>query len=359
MEIERYRELAACLPGLVPDMGEAWERLAEIFEHQVFELYSRHEAHGEENFYIPYMMNDALECCLKFQNCSMTGRYLPEYPGEVSGELIREGNRNAVVVRQGEQVFTLWFEHLQLITNGYSYHQIGHFWVKGQEQWRQLVYMAGTIYDKYEYLGAGMLNPLEKELTALMEFAPFRFWSPIRESLEGSYEDTPRGMEYMKKLALEAGDRSFARLLCLYEKLSGSWTAKFVSARMNVPKREKLYRLIRQKIEEASSQYPARDYGETMNENICQRRKAVERFLKSRGFQGEYPFFWKKEIQILAAEEHPFTMLEEESFHFRIQFMVSTGKLPEGGVNSGFFKGRHREGRIEKSLDFLTENGAS
>lgn len=356
MTMEKYQNLLEYLPGLTPEMGEAWEKLAEIFQYQVFELYSEEEGEQQKNYYIPYMMNDALECYLKFDNCRMTGSYLPGFQGEVHGELAGEGGRRALVVHQGDQVFTLWFEKLEMILKRYPYHEIGHFWVKGQEQWRQLVYMAGTIYDKYEYLGEQMLNEEERELTALMEFAPFRYWSPVKESLEGIYTDTERGAEYMKKLALEAKDRSFAGLISLYRKMPHPWLGRILAIRMNAPKRERLYRIIREKICEASRLYPPRDYGSKINQKISCRRSEVSRILRSKGFSGEYPLFRKKGMQVLAAEEHPFTILEAENFQFRIQFMVSTGKLSDKGINSGFFKGRNRMGRIEKNLDFLEEN---
>ena len=38
LQEERYKELSAYLPGLQPDMPAQYQKLAEIFQHQVFEL---------------------------------------------------------------------------------------------------------------------------------------------------------------------------------------------------------------------------------------------------------------------------------------------------------------------------------
>ena len=123
----------------------------------------------------------------------------------------------------------------------YQYHQIGHFWVKGQEQWRQLAYMIGTIYDKYEYPGEKVLSRKEKELLRLMEFAPFREWSPINESLEDRYPATYEGIERMMALSKEAGDNSYARLLRICRKHPSKRIEHFLSRRLLSHKREKLY----------------------------------------------------------------------------------------------------------------------
>ena len=74
--IERYEELRGYLPGLQKDMPECYGKLAEIFEHQVFELHLGEERGRKTDFYIPYMMNDALECYLVLRDAWMTGDYL-------------------------------------------------------------------------------------------------------------------------------------------------------------------------------------------------------------------------------------------------------------------------------------------
>ena len=48
--IERYEELRGYLPGLQKDMPECYGKLAEIFEHQVFELHLGEKRGGETDF---------------------------------------------------------------------------------------------------------------------------------------------------------------------------------------------------------------------------------------------------------------------------------------------------------------------
>lgn len=402
LQEERYKELSAYLPGLQPDMPAQYQKLAEIFQHQVFELCqwktvenekretveeARKEIAGEteNDYYIPYMMNDALECYLILKNCHMTGEYIPpdenegredlgeDFENHTTGELIQEENRQGLIVRQGQQnTFTLWFSELQEEMNCYQYHRIGHFWVSGQEQWRRLVYMVGTIYDKYLYMVPSMgawsetvCNAQEQELLKLMEFPPFRRWSPIGTSLESAYPSTLEGILCMKQFAKEAGDSTYEKWLSFYEKQfrsreKASQPSRFfrnmvihllkrgLTQALLSPKREALYERIHQKINEASQLYQERHYPALLEQEIQQKRENVHKALIKEGFQGNYPCYKKENQQIYAVEEHPFTILEAETFKFRIHLMVSqTGKNGES-MQSGFFRGRGNKGYIIK-----------
>ena len=203
----------------------------------------------------------------------------------------------------------------------YQYHQIGHFWVKGQEQWRQLAYMIGTIYDKYEYPGEKVLSRKEKELLRLMEFAPFREWSPINESLEDRYPATYEGIERMMALSKEAGDNSYARLLRICRKHPSKRIEHFLSRRLLLHKREKLYVLIWHKLKAASEAYDKRDYGSSQNEDIKTKRRVIDSRLQSEGYSGKYPEYRKGDVQIIVTEEHPFTIMESEEFVFRLSLI--------------------------------------
>ena len=100
------------------------------------------------------MMNDAVENYLILKNGQMIGNYLNDDTLEVTGKLAVEKDRYVLSVRQGEEnAFTLYFSEIEERIQCFQYHRIGHFWVKGEEQWRQLVYIIGTIYEKYDYLG--------------------------------------------------------------------------------------------------------------------------------------------------------------------------------------------------------------
>ena len=262
--------------------------------------------------------------------------------------------RYILVLRQESgNTCTLMFKELEESCQCYQYHRIGHFWVKGQEHWRRLVYMVGTIYDKYEYLGSAFCNEQELELLELMGFAPFRYWSPIHESLDDYYENTQAGLERMMLLAAEAGDFDYLRMIKLYRLLKFKWVSRVLAWKLLLPKRQRLYELLVKKIDAASLQYPARDYGEARNQEIEEMRRKVAEDLYAKGYVGNYPFFAKSgkytgmrdkvkqtsdgvnthdgigctnassKVQIYAAEEHPYVLddMEYKDFEFRIRLM--------------------------------------
>ncbi len=327
-------------------MMQALAHLLEVFDCQVFELCGPFEEDGQIVYYVPYMMNDAVEDYLILRNCRMIGEYLSDTELTQEAQIAKDESGYVLAVRQGEQnAFTLYFETIEECVQCYQYHQIGHFWVKGQEHWRQLVYMIGTIHDKHTFLGEAFCNSEEMELLHLVEFAPFREWSPIHGSLEESYPETENGIEAMERLAKEAGDMEFVRWIGRYRRFS---LLQRISSKMLLsPRREALYQLIYEKVAEASAKYPERQYSEEAKAQMDKARKAAQAELESRGFQGVYPVFQKEHQKILVTEEHPFTILEWNHYKFKIQFMVSECK-GANKLNSGFFKGRGRKGWIEE-----------
>lgn len=349
-----YKELREYLPGMTEEFPESFLKLAEIFRQQVFELYE-HRENDTVEYRVPYMMNDALECFLILKHAKMTGEFLR---GEnVSACIAREGNVYILVVRQGEKnTFTIWFTELQEELHCYQYHRIGHFWVEDGEPWRRLMYIVGTIHDKYDYLGENACNEAERELMHLAEFAPLMRWSPVRESVRDWYPITEAGIRVMHNMAVRSGDQLFRQLLELYARFPIPFLEQYLGKLLNRPKREKLYEYIRKEIEKASSVYPERVYGSELDGRIRRERKYADRKLKAAGLKGEYPFYFSDRLSVLAVEEHPFTLMDSEDFDFRIQYMVSYGRKKKGcvyGQNYGFFRNR---GKIETTLDFLARD---
>lgn len=347
-------------------MMQKLKRLEEVFEHQVFELCGPFKTETGSDYCVPYMMNDALEDYLILKNCRMVGEYVHGIKAEHTMQVAEHNNGYVMAVRQGsENAFTLYFESIEESLEFYQYHKIGHFWVKGQEQWRQLVYIIGTIYDKCQYLGEEACNEMELELMNLIEFAPFRAWSPIHEPLDSMYPTTYEGVEIARKLALEAGDLEYAKWITRYERFQGRIFGNVLYKKLLSPKREAFYELIWKKVEEASSQYPERTYqAELMEEMNRLREKVAGEFLE-KGFEGTYPKFKKDSIQVLVMEEHPFTIMEWEHYKFKLQFMVSKCQAPVvNNRNSGFFRGPRRKGWIVKyesvrSIDSIVDSGKS
>lgn len=364
--------------------------VAELLNCNAFEIQLHTDENGQTDCYIPYMMNDALECYFVLKNCRVTGELMTgvlassDAPGDSSEfgnfacdksmaiELVDDGVHTALVLRNPDgNVSTLWFEDIVKELKCYRYHEIGHFWVKGQEQWRQLVYIIGTIYDKFSYMGESLCNEEELALLPLMEFAPFRYYSPIHESLDGHYPDTMDGFTCFKELCREAGDSLLLNMAERYEKVacSGLWITDFyrklvlsklmkkLALELNRSGHEALYELIYKKVCEASSKYPSRDYGKILDDEITAARCSVSEALVSKGFVGEYPRFSSDNRSVLVTEEHPFTLaaLEYEHYEFRIQFMVSETSEKACYLNQGFFadaKGKNR-GWIAKSVEEL------
>ena len=206
--------------------------------------------------------------------------------------------------------------------------------------------MAGTLHDKCVYLGDEACSEKEKALFHLIEFGPFRKWSPIQEDLEEKYPPTYEGIDCMRQLAREAGDWKYERLLCVYKKFPFRWLETWLSRRLEKPSREALYQLIYEKIRAASCEYPVRRYQEEEQYRIDVCRQEADTFLRGKGFQGTYPEYYKESMWIQAAEEQPFTILESSDYVFRIYFMISERKKGRCGRNSGFFHGRGRRSRV-------------
>ena len=154
----------------------------------------------------------------------------------------------------------------------------------------------------------------------MAEFAPFRYWSPIHDSLEESYPETEEGIAAMEFFAKEAGDTAYANWIRLYRRCPKLW--KVLANQLLNPKREALYQLIYEKVKKASFGYPEREYEAEIQKQIEEKRKAAVDELKARGFFGTYPEFEKGCQKILVTEEHPFTILEWNHYKFKIQFMV-------------------------------------
>lgn len=315
---EKYIELVPYQEELWEDMPAPFFHLAEILKCGAFEL-----CQADEKFLIPYMMNDALEYYLILEEASMTGEYLPETE-IISAALSQNGEKYLLILRQeGGGVCTLHFSGIKESAQCYQYHRIGHFWVKGREQWRQLVYQIGTIYDKYEYFGERFCNQLERQLRELIRFAPFRFWSPVHESLKDRYPDSAEAAALMKELCREAGDFSYLCLTTVYQVLKFPFLERLLAEELTASRHKNLYRLIRSRVDEASLGYPERDYGVQMNGMIERERCAFETRMHGDGFCGKYPVFYKENREFAAMEEHPFTTLEMEweDFGFRIRLM--------------------------------------
>lgn len=344
------------LSGLRPELPEAFQMLGKVFEEQVFEIWMQKNREGMEEYHIPYMMNDALECCLVPEHCRMKGESLDIPEGKVYGSLETNPEGYGLIVRpENGTVLTLWFTALRVERRFYRYHEIGHFWAEGQEQWRRIVYIVGTLHDKFQYFGEEACNPWEMELQELAGFAPLMRWSPLGDAPEIRPVSTAESIRRMKKLAEEAKDREYRRLLGLYEKFQIPAIAGVLGEALTKPARIPLYLLLEEKIRAASVRYEKRDYGKQQNLKIRKEKEQADRELRAMGFEGKWPEYRNGRYGITVMEEHPFAAGETLDIPYRIRFMVSD--CPGGCTarNAGFFRGNRRKGFIAEQTGEIAD----
>ena len=296
--MQAYKDLVKALPGLKEDMPRAFYMLAELFDYGSFDI-----CRSDDKYIIPYIMNDAVECYLTVENAVLKGEYHSEEEIISASLVLRSEKGYGLILHQHDNVVTLWFDNLHVHEACFKYHEIGHFWVKGQEQWRMLVYMVGTIADKYMYMGKEYCNETECFIQSLIYFAPFRRWTPVPGDLmEYHFPARVEGIDIMEELVIKA-----------------------------------------------SKDYPERNYGKQINERIKEKRKALEQELLQKGYTGKYPVFSKKNTTVRVMEEQPYVtaILEWDDYKYKQQLMISECSAKRyDGINAGFFKGIGRHGRI-------------
>lgn len=354
MNEERY------LTGESSCFPKAFEMLEQIFEEQVFELLAVPAEEGSGEARIPYMMNDAIECTLVLENCKARGdmeTLLAEIPdGTLHGRLERKDGGYGLILRtESGTAAALWFGNIRIERKLYRYHEIGHFWARGQEQWRRIVYIAGTLHDKYQYFGPEVCSAEEMELAKLSGFGPLARWSPLGDAPGRLDSMDPDSVAVMRKLSEEAGDRGYLRLLNLYGRFPVRALSRVLSDALAEPGRIRLYLLLEEKIRKASLAYEKRDYGKEQNRMIREKREETGRILREIGMDGTWPDYRKGQCAVTVMEEHPFCAGDREDVTFRIRFMVSVFPDTYEGRNGGFFRGRGRSGRIADSIGELLD----
>ena len=330
MQQERTRALEI---KLTPERLKQY--IDELIAHEALELQE-----SEENVFVPYMLNDGVECFLRLTEASVAGTLPETLPEDSTAELLTTDDisgRKLLLLRCGYRKilsveFTAAFEDISL----YQYHRDAHFWICDEyAHLRRLVYIIGSADDKSTYLGSSMLNAQEKELVKLIDFGPFRAFSPIQESMDEYYHESIAGCTIMEKIAETCGCRHYARLVKLYRILRftpvisrltpGVLQRKlFLALKKGLTDRagEPLYRHIEFLINEASIDYAPRHYGAAADADIEARRQRIEAALLDDGYHGSYPCFEKGSRSLTVYEEHPFTRLDWADFHFRFSFLI-------------------------------------
>lgn len=277
-----------------------------------------------KNIFIPYMMSDAVECYIKFEDCSVQGKWDADYVGETSVTIAKNNDRQALILHQGyDNVVTIWFHKVVKYLELYQYHRIAHIWVRGNEKWRRLVYIVGTIHDKISFLGVEYSTKEECNIVNLMGFAPFRYWTPIHESLDDYYANTRDGIMEILDIAVRLGDEKFISKLQRYANdfaLGKLTPRKIRHMARAVAKNNMLYAYLNSMIEMASSTYSIREYTEPQKMELERLRVEAVKEFTNKGYSGTYPLMNKGKKRVTFYEEHPYIMqeFEYENFGFKV-----------------------------------------
>ncbi len=303
MKIEDLKKYEEFLPGLTKDCPEEFVYLAQIFKENVFELMEKMD---ETQYYVVYMMNDAIESFLVFEDAVMIGEFEKENDEMVQGRLDKINENYILAVRQGgRNSFTIRFSRLRLENNLYQYHNIGHFWVKNDEYLRQINYRLGIMQDKYQFLGEEVCNQEELELLSFYEFAPLRNYICVSWEKEESFQSSDQGIEAFLRLAREANDYSMEKWLIRYQNRQSEWSEWILKMMLKTVSHKRVIDLLINKIDQASLKYIERSFGEIEDQLIANCRKKLKETLLHH-------------TNITCLEEQPFSVGDEFTYTFHL-----------------------------------------
>lgn len=303
MQTEEVKQYEKFLPGLTEDCPDEFVYLAQIFKENVFELMEKKD---ETQYYVVYMMNDAIESFLVFENAVMIGEYEKENEDIVQGSLDRINNNYILVVRQGDRnSFTIRFSRLRLENNLYQYHNIGHFWVKHDEYLRQINYRLGILQDKYQFLGKKVCNQEELELLPLFEFAPLRNYICVSWEKAVSFRSTEQGIEAFLQLAIESNDYTMEKWIVRYQKRQTKCSEWILTKMLKTVSHKRVIDLLFNKIDQASKKYSERSFGDMEDQLIVNCRRKIKEILNHHN-------------DITLLEEQPFSVGDEFTYTFHL-----------------------------------------
>lgn len=307
------------LQGLSEELPDEFFKLAQLVEVEQLEFLMIKD--NSNNWRLVYLMNDAVESFLVFENARFTGEYLPDYEGTIKAVLEKKEKEYILVVNQGEDsVFIIFFESLKLEIQCYDYGKIGHFWVEGYEYLRQLEYRIAILRDKMDYLGEqkNCCTKEERKLALLAEFPPLNYCSypsvkpeyvvPKSEPWQVNLD----AIRLMKELAMQVKDKMLIQMLALYEQYPVKTIAKIIAKMLHRKRHLAVIRLLDKKLQKEAGNYPKRSFGKKSNaEHKKQIEQAYERqkALKAKGIESEV--LWQE----------PF-VYAQDSVEFEVYVMV-------------------------------------
>lgn len=336
-----------------------FDKISELIDKliEVNSLSLHRDEETKKVYYIPYILNDAVEYYIKLNNVSLKG----EYNNEVNiteYQLLRD-DKGIIFTQENNNVFTVWFENFEIECNLYKYHHLGHFFRRGEDNWRRLNYVIGTMYDKYSYIGECACNETELRMMKLLGFVPFRSFSPIDDSFDIFYEQEELkaleedGILLMQEIMQNTGVLSLEKMLQGYYKAFLSYKnnsifinrfrynyyIKKITAFMQTKECYPIYKWILDELDEGLKCYKDRIYEPERQHKHQQIRADIQKKMSASGYSGVYPRFYKDNESINFIEEHPYVIkeMEYDNFDFNVYGMKSVCKEAHECIDGGFF----------------------
>lgn len=349
------------------ELNQLKKYIEDLSEQGAFEIWYPAVRQQQNNVYIPYMMNDAMECFIILENAALIGSFDRELMAHTTAAIEHGDNsRHLLIIKQEHDnaglstntpanICTVWFTSATIKKSLYRFDEICHYWRPGFEQWSQLTYIIGTMYDKYLWGGESVCNQTELSLMKLIEFAPFRAFAPAPELFEELYDNSKEAALLMQKLAIDAADYSFALLCKIYAAFPSTVLARLLYMKLKSSKRFSLYNHIYDLAIMGASAYPERHYMiPADNDKKEKLRKSAHGLMTKKYFVGNYPNYYRnyykqpndgKSVFVRFTEEHPFTIMDWEGITFSQRCMVSVCdnkllrnlKIRQLDSNLGFF----------------------
>ncbi|WP_310604269.1 DUF3878 family protein [Anaerosporobacter sp.] len=324
MNIETWEQYKEYLPGLHKDCPDEFIYLAQILKENVFELIEKKK---ERQYHIVYMMNDAIESFLVFENAVMIGAYETENEDSLQGTLDHVGDDYILSVRQGNSnSFTIRFSRLTLENTLYQYHNIGHFWVKGDEYLRQINYRLGILQDKYQFLNKKVCTQDEIDLLSFYEFAPLRNYICVSWEKEEPFITSMRGIQAFLQIAQEANDSSMEKWIHRYKKRPSKWNEWVLTKMLKTVRHKRVVDLLIDKIAHASQAYIERSFGEAEDCFITHCRNSIREKICNHNTH-------------TVLEEQPFSIGEEFTYTFHLLNWKETWIFRNVKIHSIVLKG--------------------
>ena len=284
-----------------------------------------------------YLMNDCVESFLILENARMTGSYKSSYEGPLGASVEKQGESYVLVVHQGENLFTVFFDDVLFEYQLYNYGNIGHFWVKKYENLRVMEYQIAILRDKYDYLGEEFCNEQERKLAMLRDFPPLNdlFYPSVPEKyivpVDNPWEVSTEAADVMIKLAEEAGDTKLLKALQRYRRTGSVRMARKIAVMLRRSGHIETMHLLAEKIRKAAETYPERDFGREQNtylQNLLRKAQKKKEEAECTGESGTYSVIYKEE---------PF-VYDCDSISFQVCLMTVKRRFPDQKIVLEYFR---------------------